>query len=116
MKEFLLIVRTEGDIWSLLSSDKLRRHIEHGTAYIDKLVTQGKIKSAQPLDNGSRIVTKAGGQIKDAPFNETKEVIAGYFLVVAESMEEAVAIAKGNPIFDDIPSKIEVHPVKQIPA
>ena len=116
MKEYLLIVRTEGNVWSLLSPDKLRQHIEHGTAYIDKLVKQGKIKSAQPLDSGSRIVTKPEGQIKDAPFNETKEVIAGYFLIAAENMEEAVAIAKGNPIFDDIPSKIEVHPVKPIPA
>lgn len=116
MKEFLLIVRTEGDIWTLLSPDKLRQHIEHGTAYIDKLVKQGKIKSGQPLDRGSRVVTKSDSLIKDAPFNETKEVIAGYFLLVADSMEEAVAIAKENPIFDDIPSTIEVHPVKPIPV
>jgi hypothetical protein len=116
MKEFLLIVRTEGEIWTLLSPDKLQKHIEHGTAYIDKLAKQGKIKSAQPLDAGSRIVAKTDGLIKDAPFNETKEVIAGYFLVVAESLEEAVAIAKENPIFEDIPTKIEVHPIKQIPT
>jgi len=116
MKEFLLIVRTEGEIWTLLSPDKLRQHIEHGTAYIDKLVKQGKIKSAQPLDSGSRVVSKTDGLIKDAPFNETKEVIAGYFLIVADSIEEAVAIAKENPIFEDIPSKIEVHPIKPIPT
>jgi hypothetical protein len=116
MKEFLLIVRTEGEVWTMLPPDKLRQHIEHGTAYIEKLVQQGKIKSAQPLDSGSRIVTKSDGLVKDAPFNETKEVIAGYFLVVADSIEEAVAIAKENPIFDDIPSKIEVHPIKPIPV
>jgi hypothetical protein len=116
MKEFLLIVRTEGEVWTMLPPDKLRQHIEHGTAYIEKLAKQGKIKSAQPLDRGSRIVAKSDGLIKDAPFNETKEVIAGYFLVVAESIEEAVTIAKENPIFNDIPSKIEVHPIKAIPS
>jgi len=116
MKEFLLIVRTEGDIWNLLSPDKLQEHIEHGTAYIEKLVQQGKIKSAQPLDTGSRIVTKTDGLLRDAPYNETKEVIAGYFLIVAASIEEAVAIARENPIFNDIPSKIEIHPIKPIPA
>jgi hypothetical protein len=115
MKEFLFIVKTEGEVWTLLSPEKLREHIEHGTAYINKLAKQGKIKSAQPLDRGSRIVTKNDG-LKDAPFNETKEVVAGYFLVVAESMEEAVVIAKENPIFNDIPSRIEVHPIKPIPA
>ena len=116
MKEFLLIVRTEGEVWTALSPDKLQEHIEHGTAYINKLVKEGKIKSAQPLDRGSRIVSKNEGLIKDAPFNETKEVIAGYFLIEAASLEEAVAIAKANPIFNDINSKIEVHPVKPIPT
>jgi hypothetical protein len=38
MKEFLLIVRTEGEVWTLLSPEKLQQHIDHGTAYIDKLV------------------------------------------------------------------------------
>jgi hypothetical protein len=116
MKEFLLIIRTEGDIWTLLSPDKLQAHIEHGTAYIEKLVKEGRIKSAQPLDRGSRIVVQSDGLLKDAPFIESKEVIAGYFLIEASDIEEAVAIAKANPIFKDIPSKIEVHPVKPIPV
>lgn len=116
MKEFLLIIRTEGDIWTLLPADKLQRHLEHGTAYIGKLMKEGKIKTAQPLEQGGRIVAESNGIIKDGPFNETKEVIAGYFLIEAGDMEEAVAIAKQNPIFQDIPTKIEVHPVKPIPS
>ena len=99
----------------MLSPDKLRQHIEHGTAYIQKLMKEGKIKSAQPLGTGSRIVVKSDGITKDAPYNETKEVIAGYFLIVADNIEDAVAIAKENPIFDDISTKIEVHPIKGIP-
>jgi hypothetical protein len=89
--------------------------MEHGTAYIGKLMKEGTIKSAQPLDKGSRIVTQTNGIIKDGPFNESKEVIAGYFHIVAKDMDEAVAIAKANPIFQDIPTKIEVHPMKGIP-
>jgi hypothetical protein len=116
MKEFLFIIRTEGDIWTLLSPDKLQLHIEHGTAYIQQLIDKGKIKSAQPLDKGSRVVTKADGIFKDAPFIESKEVIAGYFLIEAETMEEAIKVAMDNPIFEDIPSTIEIHPIKQIPA
>ncbi|MEO6455238.1 MAG: YciI family protein [Ginsengibacter sp.] len=115
MKEFLLILRTEGDVWTSLSPEKLQEHIEHGTAYIGKLMKEGTIKSAQPLDKGSRIVTESNGIIKDGPFNESKEVIAGYFHIVAKDMDDAVAIAKANPIFKDIPTKIEVHPMKAIP-
>jgi hypothetical protein len=115
MKEFLLILKTEGSVWSDLSSEQLQKHIEHGTAYIGKLMKEGTIKSAQPLDSGGRIVTGTNGQLKDGPFNETKEVVAGYFHIVAKDMAAAVAVAKANPIFNDIPTRIEVHPLKEIP-
>jgi hypothetical protein len=114
MKEFLLIIRTEGSVWTSLSPEQLQKHIEHGTAYISNLAKQGKLKSAQPVDKGSRIVTDNNGIIKDGPFNESKEVIAGYFLVTAKDIDEAVEIAKANPIFKDIPAKIEVHPMMAV--
>jgi hypothetical protein len=114
MKDFLLLIRTEGDVWTSLSPRQLQEHMEHGTAYIGNLMKEGKLKSAAPLDKGSRIVTDNNGTLKDGPFNEAKEVIAGYFHIVAKDVEEAVAIAKANPIFKDIPTKIEVHMMKAI--
>ena len=113
MKEFLLIIKTEGTVWSDLSPEQLQNHIENGTAYIGNLMKKGIMKSASPVDKGSRIVTQSGGSLKDGPFNESKEVVAGYFLITANSIEEAVEIAKRNPIFNDIPTSIEVHPMMQ---
>jgi hypothetical protein len=114
MKEFLLIIRTEGDVWTSLSPKQLQEHIEKGTSYIGNLMKEGKLKNAAPLDKGSRIVTENNGIIKDGPFNESKEVIAGYFHIIAKDVQEAVEIAKANPIFSDIPTKIEVHQLKAI--
>lgn len=114
MKEFLLLIRTEGNVWTDLSPMNLQEHLDHGSAYIGNLMKEGKLKSAAPLDKGSRIVTESNGIIKDGPFNETKEVIAGYFHIVANDIKEAVDIAKANPIFKDIPTKIEVHLLKAI--
>lgn len=114
MKEYLLILKTEGSVWTDLSPEQLQKHIEHGGAYIGNLIKQGKLKNANPVDQGSRLVSGANGVIKDGPFNESKEVIAGYFHIVAENMDEAVAIAKANPIFNDIPTKIEVHPMMAV--
>ena len=114
MQDFLLLIRTEGDIWTSLSPQKLQEHIDKGTDYIGKLMTEGKLKSAAPLDKGSRIVTEKNGLVKDGPFNESKEVIAGYFHITAKDINEAVEIAKANPIFRDIPTKIEVHQMKAI--
>ncbi len=115
MKEFLLILKTEGSVWKDLSPEQLQKHMEHGAAYIGNLMKAGTIKSAQPLGNGSRMVTQTNGVLKDGPFNESKEVVAGYFHIVARDMDKAVAIAKANPIFNDIPTKIEVHPMMEIP-
>lgn len=111
MKDFLLILRTEGNVWTDLSPEKLQKHMEHGMAYIGKLIAEGKLKSASPVEKGSKIITEKNGMLTDGPFNESKEVIAGYFLITAENIDEAVAIAKENPIFKDIPTKIEVHPM-----
>jgi hypothetical protein len=114
MKDFLLILRTEGDVWTDLSPEQLQKHMEHGMAYIGKLMSEGKLKSAGPVDKGSKIVTESNGLLTDHPFNETKEVFAGYFLITANDINEAVAIAKGNPIFKDISTKIEVHPMMPV--
>jgi hypothetical protein len=115
MQDFLLIIRTEGDVWTTLSPAALKQHLERGTTYIGGLMRDGVLKSAQPVSKGSRILVEHNGIVKDGPFNETKEVIAGYFLITAENIDEAVVIAKANPIFSDIPSKIEIHPLMAIP-
>ena len=114
MNDFLLILRTEGNVWTDLSPEQLQHHIKNGGAYIGRLMKEGKLKSANPVDKGSRIVTSVNGVIKDGPFNESKEVIAGYFLIQADDMDEAVEIAKANPIFNDISTRIEVHPMMPI--
>ena len=44
---------------------------------------------------GGKIVTLEGAT--DGPFVEAKEVIGGYMIVSAESMEEAVDVARQSP-------------------
>ena len=115
MKDYLLIIRTEGSVWKDLSPEQLQKHMENGGAYIGNLIKEGKLKDAKPIEKeGSRIITENNGVLKDGPFNESKEVVAGYFHLLAKDITEAVDIAKSNPIFNDIPTKIEVHPMMAI--
>jgi len=92
----------------------LQEHIKHGTAYIGQLVKDGVMKSAAPADKGGRVIRKMEGGLKDRPFNESKEVVAGYYLLVANNMNEAIDIAKRNPIFNDIKTSIEVYPMMSL--
>lgn len=96
-----------------ISVEDQQKHIEKVRQYIDDLLRQGKVKSAQPLEMESVIISGTKGKLKDGPFNESKEVIAGYYLLEAEDMQEAVDIAKRNPIFESSKNaRIEVRPIR----
>jgi hypothetical protein len=113
MKEFMLLIRTHGDHFTVLSPEEQQQHLKKVMNYMSGLMKSGKLKSAQPLEMDGAIVSEVGGKLKDGPFNETKEVIAGYFLIQADNLAEAVQIAKENPVFEDgSVARIEVRPIK----
>jgi hypothetical protein len=113
MKEFMLLIRTEGDHLTLLSPEQQQQHLEKVMNYMGGLMKSGKLKSAQPLEMEGVILSGTGGKLKDGPFNETKEVIAGYFLIQANDLTEAIQIARENPVFEDgTGARIEVRPIK----
>lgn len=112
MQEFMLFIRTEGDHLAGLSPKEQQEHVARIGNYIGKLMNEGKLKSAQPLEVGGKTISGSKGVFKDGPFAESKEVIVGYFHIVAKDLEEAVAIAKANPVFELAEATIEIRPIK----
>ena len=110
--EFMLLFR--GDEWYKgLSAEELQNVMSQFQAWFDRLSAQGKVKAGQPLVRKGAIVSgKNGRLVSDGPFAESKEAIGGYLLLQADSLEEAVAIAKSNPglLYG---TTIEVRPVAQ---
>jgi hypothetical protein len=81
--------------------------------YIADLTREGKLKSAQPLIREGKIVSGSKGSWKVVPFNESKEVIVGYYHILAKDIEEVTAIAGRNPEFEyGTTARIEVRPIK----
>lgn len=115
MKEFMLFIRTEGDPWQTMSPAQMQEHVQKAMNYIGGLTEKGVIKSAQPLDMAGKTISGESGALKDGPFNESKEVIAGYFHILAKDLDEAISIAKANPIFEDgLGARIEVRPIRTV--
>src|SRR4051812_1852273 len=113
MKEFMLLIRTEGDHLATLSPEQQQLHVQKVMNYMGGLMKSGKLKSAQPLEMEGTMISGGKGKLKDGPYNETKEVIAGYFLIEAKDLNEATQIAKDNPVFEDgTGARIEVRPIK----
>jgi hypothetical protein len=114
MQEFMVFIKTKGDHLADLSPEQQQAHVQKIGQYIGGLMEAGKLKGAQPLETEGAIIYSNKGVFKDGPFNESKEVIVGYFHLVAENLKEAVEIAKANPMFDDAEGTIEVRPIKQM--
>lgn len=114
MKEFLLLIRSEGECAETMAPETYKAHLKKVISYIDDLRTSGKLISAQPLTMSGTIIQGKGSTFKDGPFVEAKEVIAGYYLFKAENFEEALEIAKAHPLMEDEPtSRIEVREIKK---
>jgi hypothetical protein len=113
MTEFMLLIRTEGDHLQTLSPQAQQEHIQKVMVYIEDLMKNGNLKSAQPLEHDGTIISGTKGKLKDGPFNESKEVVAGYFHIQAKDLNEAIQIAKNNPVFESASNaRIEVRPIK----
>jgi hypothetical protein len=120
MNEFVLFIRAglaqgEAAAYADLSREQQQQHVQKVGAYIENLVKTGRLKSSQPLEMEGVTISGTRGVLNDGPFNESKEVIAGYYHILAKDLREAVAIAKSDPRFDEERGwKIEVRPIKKV--
>jgi hypothetical protein len=91
--EYLLLSRGHWD--PAKSKEEIQTAIDDFYAWHEKLVAEGKFKAGQRLATGGVVVSQS--EIIDGPFTEAKEVIGGYWFVVAGSLREAGAIAAESP-------------------
>ncbi|MGZ3813570.1 MAG: YciI family protein [Mucilaginibacter sp.] len=113
MKEFMLLIRNEADSKSAFSAEQDQAFLKACEVYIEKLKQNGNLLRAQPLVREGRMISGSGGIWNEGPFSERKEVIVGYYHILANSLDEAIAIAKGNPEFAyTTTARVEVRPIK----
>jgi hypothetical protein len=107
----------------LLKADKVteagvlpsREDLEIMGKYNEELVKAGVLLDAaglQPSSKGAKVTFPGGkAQVTDGPFVETKELIAGYWMIKVKSREEAIEWAKRVP-FDRIPNNGRVAEIE----
>ena len=93
-----------------LSPEETQKVTDQWMAWFKRLTEEGKAIAGNPLEPEGKIVSGKNRAVSDGPFTESKEAIAGYFLLDVASLDEAVAIAQGCP---GLPygARIEVRPV-----
>ena len=118
MKKFALLVYTDNALLDALPPGQLDESLRECFAHTDELRGKGRLLDAQMLADAAtaRSVRVRGGRrtIVDGPFTETKELLAGFNLIEAESMEEAVRMAMEFPWVST--GCMEVREVKDLRA
>lgn len=108
--EYMLLFR--GTDWHKgLSPEQIQGVVNEMKAWFDRLTEEGKAKAGKPLMPEGKIVSqKKGRGIADGPFAESKEAIAGFFVLEVSSVDEAAEIAKDFPGLN-YGAMVEVRPV-----
>lgn len=116
--KFMFLCYDDEEAWGKLSTETQRADMDEAVRLTHQLDQKGQYLSASPLHpsstatcirvrNGQRLVT-------DGPFTETREVLGGYYLILASNRDEAVRIAakhSGARL-----GAVEVRPVFEIPS
>jgi hypothetical protein len=91
--EYLVLSRGKWD--AALPPETIQETIDKFYAWHDRLVEQGRMRAGQRLAVEGKLVTKSS--IVDGPFAEAKEVIGGYWFILASTLDEAAALLSENP-------------------
>ncbi|SHF89822.1 Uncharacterized conserved protein [Microbulbifer donghaiensis] len=85
-------------------------------AYAESVAGSGRMLAAEALEpvSSATTVRLRGGKmtITDGPFAETKEQLAGFYLLDAQNLDEALEIAAGIPAARV--GSVEVRPVREL--
>ena len=106
MEEFLIILK--GDGMNHLSPDELQQVMIDYKSWVSALGEQ-YITGQRLTAEGALLNSKTDEVFTDGPFLESKEIIAGFFLVKANHLQDAIALAKTSPHLGLY--RLEVRPI-----
>ena len=114
--QFLTLIYTDPDRLAELPAEEYDRLMKGCFEKADALRDAGCLLGSQQLEAPAQArtlrVREGASRVTDGPFAETREFLAGFNLVEADSMEAAMAIAREFPWARF--GSIEVRPVRDM--
>lgn len=116
--KFLLLIYNDPSLLGALPDGKADEMMRNCFSHADELRDQGSLQDSMQLEEPetAKTVRIRNGRVTttDGPFAEVKEMLGGFNLIEAESMEEAVRIAAEFPWANT--GCVEIRPVRDIDA
>jgi len=114
MKDFMFIFRGPNPEDMKMTPEESQATMQKWFAWIGDLSAKGLYAGGEALFPHGKIVQGKKAVVTDGPFAEGKELVGGYFIVKAKSLEEATELAFGFPDFE-LQGSVEVREVMKIP-
>ena len=92
--EYLVLSRGQWD--KNASKEDIESAIQKFYDWYERNLKEGRMKAGSRLSTDIAVVSKSG-IVTDGPFGEAKEVVGGYWFIVARNLREAAEIAAQNP-------------------
>lgn len=100
MKQYLLIIRGGEDIANQKSPEEMQAHMQDWQKWMESIAQKGNLVGGEPLMQEGKSIIESGTKVIDRPLMEGKELVGGYLMFQAGSLEEATALAKDCPGFE----------------
>lgn len=115
--KYLCLIYSDQKDWMSWPEEKMKSNLDEFVVFTDEIKASGHMLGMNRLQptTAARTVRIRDGRISstDGPFAETKEQLGGYYLLEAESLDEAAAIAARIPAARF--GSVEVRPVVDFP-
>jgi hypothetical protein len=98
MANFLFVYRGGNDDYSSMSPEEIQQIMQKWTSWIGEGMQKGwMLDGGDALTPDGRVV-HAAKVVTDGPFVESKEIVGGYSIVKADTIDAAAELAKGCPV------------------
>lgn len=114
--KYVMLICEDPDLWAGLPETERKKNYDDIFAHIDKWEKRGRyIPGGKELELPSAAKTvkrdgSGGVTVTDGPYLEIKELIGGFMLIEADSIDEAIETASEWPGIQ-YGAKVEVRPV-----
>ncbi len=117
MKEFMLVFRSlkqNEEAFAQQSPEQMQAELAKWNAWMADIAGNGKLVGGQPLYPHGKVLKGTSKKLTDGPYIEGKDIVGGYLLIKADSMDDAVAISRGCPALASADGSVEVREIMPI--
>ena len=117
---YMLLIYTREEGLAQRTTEETQQVLDGHFAVINDARTRGIFENAEPLANTTTATTvrvqNGTPMITDGPFAETKEQLAGYYILDCKDLDEAIAWAARIPTAcGGLQGCIEIRPIRAVP-